>query len=336
MNNNLPAPQYAKSLQMEDRSLDLLNYRRFPSWIVRPIGHRDLGIDGEVEMHKNGRPAALFLKFQLKSHDKIKWDRSGIVRSSPLAVASANYWLGVQKNQGIPVFLFEADLSSESVYFAAMGPQLRRNYDALFKQSSVTLEMQRSHHLADPNAAQLFDKLFQRECTLRDFVASAERCLFSLRDKAFFLLASQGRDGHMEVGDRAREQRIYEIYQNTCDLQYHLRIQNDELTMPYLPEFRQFVSQCQTEMGGSGDMLEYTMTLLCEKLEQVLPFMVGAIIVRFHDEEGAYWRREQPALFDKCAELSSFVESYKLDVRQPRRIRFENSIVLDRGILGAR
>lgn len=87
--------------------------------------------------------------------------------------------------------------------------------------------------------------------------------------------------------------------------------------------------------GGAGYMLEYTMTMLCEKLEQVLPFMVNAIIARFHHEEGAYWRRERPALFNKCADLIPFAQSYALDVSQPRQIRFQNSIVLDRGNRGA-
>jgi len=335
MNNELPAPQYAKSLQMEDKSLDLLNYWRFPSWIVRPTERRDLGIDGEVEIHVNGRPAALFFKFQLKSRNKISWNISGSARSSPLAVASANYWLGLQKNVGLPVFLFEADLTSEKVYFAAMGPQLRRNYDALFEQSTVTLEIEDSSHLAQPNAQSSFNKLFDRERNLTNFVTLAEKCLFSLRENAYFLLDVQGRDGHMEVDDSEREQRIREIYQDTFELVQQLQIQNDNSPIPYLPEYHDFVAQCQAAMRGSGYMLEYTMTMLCQKLEQALPLIVRMVIARFHYEEEAFWRRERPRLFEKCADLLPFVEAYSVDVSQPRGIRFRHSIVLGRGYRGA-
>lgn len=279
--------------------------------------------DGEVELHENGRAVGRLFKFQLKSRSSISWKNSSRANSSPLAVATAHYWLELQKQQNVPVFLFEVDLTEQSVYFEPLGPQLRKKYDVLLTKKTVTVELQRERHLAAPDAAALFERLFLRECGIQEFMNAAENFLLSLSETARFLLLSQGRDGHMEVDDLHRASRIRMIYQDLVSLQIHLRLQTDDLAATSLPNFDALVSRCQTEMRASGEMLEYTMTVLCETLEKVLPGMASSIIIHFYQREAAYWRHQRPRLFETCERSIEFVNSYMQELHLPRRIRLE-------------
>ncbi|MCS0615198.1 DUF4365 domain-containing protein [Massilia kyonggiensis] len=326
MNDELPGPKYSKTLQMEDRSLDILQYKRPENWIVRPLEKRDLGIDGEVELHADNQSQALFFKFQLKSRETITWNSSGQARSTQLGVASANYWLGVQRNQGLPVFLFDVDLSNEEVYFAALGPELRRNYGDLFIQKTVTVGLQKSHYLTNVGSEDIFAHQFQRELHLNKFVSRAESFLSGFTAKADFLLNVQGRDGHMEVDDEEKESRIAEIYQDTYELLESLHTQDDRCEISGIPEFDSYFLQCQREMGGGNHMLEYTITKLCEKLEQVFPIIATAIIERFIYEEGEYWERVERRLHAKCVSMEHVVHVYAKDVKRPRAERHQQFI----------
>lgn len=51
MNNNFSFPQYPVSHQMEDESVALLLSTRPDSWLVRTLPGRDIGNDGEIEIH---------------------------------------------------------------------------------------------------------------------------------------------------------------------------------------------------------------------------------------------------------------------------------------------
>lgn len=290
-------PQYAVPLQMEDQSLALLQYICPVNWLVRPTIVRDIGVDGEIELHEGGLFKGQLFKFQLKSAQKIEWRQDdGVGISSKIKVSTANYWLEL----GLPVFLLQADLSEQTIYFQAVGPQLRQRFREMQKHQEIHLKLHREQRIDSPQGMAIFERQYVQARDQTKLMGLAARLLFGLRDTAQFLEEAQGRDEFMEVEPDVQERlRVsYKLYADLCD----------DLEGITVISYWDLVRQCQKEIGKVGEFHEYTATELCRQIEQKLPLFAKLLLKKIQCEERQYWGEKYPELVDHCDSLSSFVE----------------------------
>lgn len=292
-------PQHPEPHDMEDRSKRLLEQQAPPSWMIRPVTERDVGVDGEIEVRTNACYTGAFFKYQLKSTKELAWRSDSDARSNSINVSTANYWLGLE----VPVFLFQADLDEGKIYFQAVGPQLRQRFAELQQQATFSMVLERRLSLDGVGALRDFDLAYGWERSLPNVIRLAERLLFSLEEDAKFLEYSQGRDFHMEADERlsGRIQVLYELHSDLSGL----------LGCGSLEPYDEFVQRAEAELGADGGLHEYTVTKLCRAIEIRLAKHTELLISLLAFRERSYWSEKKPALVSQCDSLKEFLEWFQ-------------------------
>ncbi|MDP9993841.1 hypothetical protein J2W28_004457 [Variovorax boronicumulans] len=290
-------PQYPSTYEMEDASEKLLRQVAPKNWLIKSAERRDMGIDGEVEIRKSltRQVTGEHFKFQLKSTQRLVW-REGMAKSNRIKVSTANYWLGLK----VPVFLLQADLTANVIYFAAAGPQLRRMYPDLEGQRSIQLNLNQGQWIGGPDGLRIFESQYVSERGLTEAMGAAEHLLTELLNYAEFLEEAQGRDYMMEA-DPAEVDRLRDICERVAEVGSHLG------EGPIL-SFDKAVELAEGQLGLGGDVHEYTVTHVCREVEQVMTRFAHSLLIRIHKEEGRYWEVHKPSLHARCARRLTLVE----------------------------
>jgi hypothetical protein len=164
-------------------------------WIVREVSERDYGIDAYIELVEI---TGHLLSGQLKGVRSIEWqpseDGGRIARSPSVKTSTAAYWLGLP----IPVFLFVADLSAQNIFFVPVKEALRRDYDKLASQETISFALVDALSLTSENGLEMLRRLYTRE-RLHDHFSFHITSLISHVD-AFgeFIRMNQNRDVFIE------------------------------------------------------------------------------------------------------------------------------------------
>ena len=296
MSDERAYPQHSTAQDKEERSKRLLEQLAPASWQIRPIGERDVGIDGEAEIRVNNRYTGWFFKYQLKSTDSIEWSMAGASRSSAIKTSTANYWLGLE----VPVFLFQADLAEGVIYFQAVGTELRTRFAEFQNQKTLSIELSQELRLGRWDTAEAFAAAFRWERALPRLTALAERFLLGFEGCAVFLEISQGRDFHMEA-DESLKDRIRVHYETHIELRALLGL-------PAVEPYDDLITRCERELGCGGGFHEYTVTELCRAIEVEMPNYATCLMNMFAVRERSYWLMKCPALVSQCDRLAPFVE----------------------------
>lgn len=117
---------------MDTNGTALLNYLLPDDYIFRTIGERDYGIDGPIELAFRGHVTGKFISVQLKSSQNFRWNQNNTLSIS-ISKRTCNYWI----SNSMPVFLFIADLSLNSVFYVDAKKQLRQRYDEMLNNGSI-------------------------------------------------------------------------------------------------------------------------------------------------------------------------------------------------------
>lgn len=106
-------------------------------------GNTDFGIDYSVELidSKNKKTTGYLLSVQLKSHEKIVFDKNGNYSQS-VKVSTINYWLNIN----MPVILVLADTTNHKFYGIDAKRKIRETFDLekMNKQQNISLSINQS------------------------------------------------------------------------------------------------------------------------------------------------------------------------------------------------
>jgi len=109
--------------------------------------------------------------------------------------STAAYWLGLP----IPVLLFIADLTARNVYFVPVKEAIRRDYDKLVSQETISFTVNESLSLYTRSGLKLLRRLYARERLHEQFSFHITNLISQVDAFADFIRMNQNRDVFMEV-----------------------------------------------------------------------------------------------------------------------------------------
>ena len=201
----------------ESESWVLLQRLAPPKWIVREVSERDYGVDCYIEIvTDDDEVTGDMMSVQLKATSKIDWKpfASGgkVARSPSIKSSTANYWL----NSPVPTFLFLADLGKEDIYFIGVEDKIRRQFEKLEEQDSISLQLSDQFSLKKPAATQILRWMYVNERLHERFAFHITKLIGQLDTYANFIREYQNRDVFMEV-DADVHLQFRDLYQNVPD-----------------------------------------------------------------------------------------------------------------------
>lgn len=111
-------------------------------WLIREVSERDYGIDCYIELVNTDKEVTGdLLSGQLKGTERLDWlvgdDGTKEATFSGIKAETIHYWM----NLPVPVFLFVADLTERTLYFAPVKQQVRRQYRNYLNQKSISFSL---------------------------------------------------------------------------------------------------------------------------------------------------------------------------------------------------
>jgi len=119
-------PIRSKSHKIDSKGLSILQYKLEDHFIFRNISERYYGIDAFIELTGSENPLGTFATVQVKSKEKIKWNKKDKFNMK-IRTETINYWM-LSNN---PVIIFLVDCSKKEVYFVDVKKQARKKYKDL-------------------------------------------------------------------------------------------------------------------------------------------------------------------------------------------------------------
>lgn len=185
----------------ESESWKILQNSVPSEWIVREVSERDYGIDCYIELVSNENTVTGdLLSVQLKSTENLEWkyDKKKKRREAKFAgirIETINYWM----NLPVPVFLFVAETSTKSLYFAPIKLQVRNQYRKYLSQASLSFTLSEQHSFADDTGLCNFIIGYIQEKTFRDLTDLSRILLIHLPQYYEFICERQGLDPFLEI-----------------------------------------------------------------------------------------------------------------------------------------
>jgi len=109
--------------------------------------------------------------------------------------STATYWL----NLPIPVFLFVADLGAKKVHYVSVKEVIRREFDKLESQDTITFPLHEERHLQSDIGMALFKWFAYKERQNEHFSFHVVNLLSHVQAFVDFIRENQNRDTSMEV-----------------------------------------------------------------------------------------------------------------------------------------
>lgn len=278
------------------------------TWIVREVTERDYGIDAYIEITSEaGEITGDLISVQLKGTESLDWkapkkkadkrpkkkDMGNLdhrARSPQIATSTANYW----ERLPVPVFLFVADINAGDIFFSSVEPVIRRNYDKLASQDTLTFSLLKGLSLSQKVGPHLVEWYAGRERLHRDFVSQISQLVSHAETFHEFIGMNQGRDSFMEVEADAHL-RFRALHQSCQMAAAYLGVdwKVDSLSDLYKRDREQF----QDEWVW---LHEQTLDRALVQIEASFPALLRAAVDLIENVEGAYWRSHHPVLHALC------------------------------------
>ena len=179
----------------ESDSWKILHNHIPPEWIIREVTERDYGVDCYIELVNTDKEiTGDLLSGQLKGTERIDWhvNDHGTKEAtfSGIKTETIHYWM----NLPVPVFLFVADLTERTLYFAPVKQQVRRQYTNYLNQKSISFSLSHDCNFTPDTGLLRFVVAYFLEKSHNTFVSSL-RTLFVHSDRYLeFIQDMQGLD----------------------------------------------------------------------------------------------------------------------------------------------
>lgn len=288
-------PQRPTTHVTEAAAWKILQANAPDSWILREVTERDYGIDAYIEIATDqGEITGELISVQLKGTASINWrGKIGDRRATSPAIktSTANYW----ERLPVPVFLFVADLAEKEMYFVPVEPFIRRSYEKLSSQDSISFPLLDTLRIGSEMGPGMLRAIAQKERLHRDIVFHITNLVSHAEEFSCFISANQNRDAFMEVETEAHLQ-FRSLYQSCMIAAKYLNIAWDieSLSEIYLIDQNSFQDEFSL-------LHEKTLDSVLSRIEPLLPKIVRSAVELIARTEGAYWQQEQPVLHSICA-----------------------------------
>ena len=297
----------------EAESWRLLQSLAPKEWIVREVSERDYGIDAYIELVSNGgQVTGQLMSVQLKGMQEIKWGSavggSRVARSPSVKTTTAAYWLGLP----VPVFLFVADLSSGNIHFAAVKEDIRRQFDKLDSQQTISLKLAERFDLKSKRGLEQLRWLYARERQHEQFTFHVTNLISQVNVFGEFIQENQNRDIFMEV-ETERHLQFRALYES-CRMA-SLYLDNEWLVEPLSELYENDRKEWKDDYTH---LHEKTLDYALQKIEKLFPALVHKAIALVGEEQASYWQAQDSVFFDLCSngELSWTLKRLEEEARR--------------------
>jgi Domain of unknown function (DUF4365) len=288
-------PKRIDKHQTEAASWRLLHQFAPEQWIVRELTERDYGIDSYIEITSDsGHVTGNLISVQLKGTDSLTWKEEGShkkARSPQIKTTTANYWF----NLPVPVFLFVAELSTGKVFYTSVEPEIRKNFDLISKQDTLTFPLHDELNLNSASGINLFNWFLARERIHDHFAFHITNLLSQATSFSEFIQYNQNRDSFMEV-EAERHLQFRAIYE--CCRIASLYIENEWKITSLRDLYESDRTQWQDEFVP---LHEGTLDHALRQIEKIFVPLARKALKRVSETEAQYWRRRDPVFYRLCS-----------------------------------
>lgn len=307
----LKYPQRSETHVKETESERLLHSLAPREWIIRQISERDYGIDIYVEIAtQSGEITGDLIFIQLKSVNTIQWkERENIDRgkSPQIKTTTAAYLF----NLPVPVFIFVADISKQNIYYIPVKQQIRKIYNKLTNQDSITFDLVKVLDLKSEIGMSLFKWHTSIERMHKDFSFHVNNFLSNLEIFGEFILDHQWRDCHLPV-EGADLLRFISMYQ-TCNFI------SSHLYKEWKVDSLENIFSSDKLIFNDPDTLVHELSLnkVMKQIEPIFIELAKGCINLVSNVQSEYWKQYNFILYCICKEqaIDVYINQFEKDYR---------------------
>ena len=285
------------------------------SWILRETTERDYGVDAYVELvSPGGDITGKLMSAQLKAHTQLKW-RSGtgkarVATSPAIKTSTTAYWF----NLPVPVFLFVADLAEHKIHYISVKEHIRRNYQKLNTQESMTFPLLDQLNLDHDIAVVLLEWFYLLEKNYDRFRFHLMNLIAHADAFSDFILDNLNRDIFLDVEIERHLQfrSLHETYDTVSTyLNYHSQVE------PLAEVYRRDRERWQDPYTH---LHEETLASVLKQIGEGFPALVRRAVELVASSQKSYWEQRDPVLYTVCtsSEMKWVLKKIENDVQRAR------------------
>lgn len=287
-------PKRPSSHVTESSSWRILQAELPDEWIIREVTERDYGIDCYVELVTPSLDVTGDLvSIQLKGKDHIDWkkkERIKYARYHGIEQSTANYWM----NQQVPVFLFVAEISTDSLFFCPVKDVVRTYFAKFLKQKTFSFPLSPDYRFGANKGLSIFLREFDRERLNERFSYDLVNLLSHLQRYSDYIRENYYRDEFLEV-EPERHLELIQLY-NTCEsVSNHLLI--DWNIEPMEEIYKKDKETWKDNWCYLHEKSQHE--LLCQ-IDKIFLVLVRKAIDYVINKQGDYWLNTDPVFFNLC------------------------------------
>ncbi|MDB4223954.1 DUF4365 domain-containing protein [Granulosicoccus sp.] len=291
----LKYPIRSDSHVAESRSVGLLQAIAPETWILREVSERDYGVDCYIELSNDKHQVTGDLVLvQLKSKiDGFEWKMTnGQERclSHPIKTSTVNYWVGLP----VPIFLFEVDLSCREIYFVSIERQIRKDYQKISTQKTITFVLNKLHCLSEGEGLVAFNKQYLTEKRHENLAFHLASFICQIGSLPEFVRSRQMYDSFLEL--EAEDFLQFRLIHETC------RKTAEYLNVDWnVDTWDELMKKDKMQWKHSEVLLhESTLDYSLRQIEPHLASLAREAVSLISDIEGEYWRSKDHSLYQMC------------------------------------
>jgi hypothetical protein len=271
-------PKRPKQHISESRSYKIFHNNIPDEWIIRETSEKDYGIDCYIEIVDNEELKGKLIPIQIKSKEKIPWNKHNEYSFSKINISTTNYWYLFP----IPVFVCLVDLHERKVYFLSVKKYVRENFNDYLNKKNFSYVFQKNQVVDINEGLQTFQYQYYFDSIYEFIIKDIIGFVSNFDDYIKFINGNIGRDSFLGV-EWSRLIYINNIYNILHSLSYFFGIEWD------LDEFDSYKNQSQEKYGDEYKLYEEHMSKLAKKMRVKMKPLLLAIRTFICETESVYW-----------------------------------------------
>lgn len=265
-------------------------------WILRHLTERDYGLDCLIEIPikaKNGYElAGDIIGIQLKYDKNVKWvedtNHKEKATISKIETSNAFYWFSLP----FPVFLCIYDEGIGNLYFAPIKLQVRKQYELLASQDSMSFFITRESCFNTTGGLQLLLCFYAMELAYFSLAYTVKDFLTSYEKYGEFIMEHLNRDVFLEL-DFIDEVMLFELYRKCRTILDYRMINADLPTQREILEYERTCFPDSSHLRIHENTAAWALKRLAPIFINILETEISSII----KSEESYWENTEPLLY---------------------------------------
>lgn len=258
------------------------------NWIIREVTERDYGIDCYIELVKvNDELSGQLVSIQLKSTDKIVWDKNDKYLLSGIKISTINYWYGFC----VPVFIFVVDISNKQVFFVPVKNYIRNHYNQYVQEKLSSFRVNKYFQFKGNEGLTKFILCYYQELHRKEFERNLLTFVVNYRLYINFISENIGNDCFMGIEDEGYL-FVKHFYNN---LNFICNYLNIDWGIELFEYYEKLGKKC---FGDSYELYEAQMEEIVMKLKEKLLPVINRLKKIVIDSEEEYWCTKNIKLYN--------------------------------------